>query len=942
MILLKANDELKMVFGRIIKTMGVNVAWNGNFVVLNNFLILSGSVRSLIFNFDNRKVLTNIIELPDREEDMEPVEGNEVLTNVLNMTLYAFGKWGVIKGLKVDQDYSQLNGLFYEILKDMNITPGFRDDNFRFYKERIQITYEETVQDAIVEGKRKAQEAAQEEKEQPEEQLGLWHKIRWEVEQCSFSKSELTAHEKHAARLGKNFYRTGFHCAQCQEKLFMVVYPEGEEFLVETEEGKVYLARCYTCSNCNSFYTPRPGKLLNEGDVYALKFGSDKEAYEDYQELLGNAGERTTNYHFNEYEWEYGKIKEPETIERACAEMEDMSEEELQQLDGKLEADFYPLNKAAPYRRRIQELLKRKRERQASKHQQGSLNEENSSQGLVDGKSKTSLAGRMSGTTGQASKFSRAAGNQDSAKSAKSSGIKINGTADISVNSGDANSQKSADNIRPKETGVQKDHRQRTQTEKDGSKNSEKSTEYGVSRQKSAAANTDQVQEKYDARMKVLERMSLRQLQELKKQVQSDAGLDYLQKEDYNNQIAQAVVQKEDQSIRKKAEECRDKPYAALVRVLDEVDQSQASEAVKSQVRQQLEELKEKQGKIEAEKLIASLPANVSSHQYRIFREKLAQYDGVDVSAYEQQLQERRKQTQKIELDNMLRRVGRSDKKGLRTMLSQLEQDFSEEDAAPMRKEIEGRLRKLEEAEIDKICPNILGMTFDEAAEAYEKIEGGAFLPDLKTNTLEMIDKRLTKIKMDECALLVEKLKEDLSGKIKDSERLHFYEARKVMRGDYEPQEAELTARALNTYAADRSRYEFPILICDSSSRKNGKEGFLLTPDHIYYNSTFNSEKIPVRAISGVQGNTGLLNRGIYLNRANGAKTKIPGGIPAKELGVFGEVLNQFIAYLQEKPESRSISYLVQEKHEVKCCYRCGFTYRGGNVCPKCGNQANQ
>ena len=466
MILLKANDELKMVFGRIIKTMGVNVAWNGNFVVLNNFLILSGSVRSLIFNFDNRKVLTNIIELPDREEDMEPVEGNEVMTNVLNMTLYAFGKWGVIKGLKVDQDYSQLNGLFYEILKDMNITPGFRDDNFRFYKERIQITYEETVQDAIVEGKRKAQEAAQEEKEQPEEQLGLWHKIRWEVEQCSFSKSELTAHEKHAARLGKNFYRTGFHCAKCQEKLFMVVYPEGEEFLVETEEGKVYLARCYTCNNCNSFYTPRPGKLLNEGDVYALKFGSDKEAYEDYQELLGNAGERTTNYHFNEYEWEYGKIKEPKTIERACAEMEDMSEEELQKLDGKLEADFYPLNKAAPYRRRIQELLKRKRERQASKHQQGALNEEISSQGLVDGKSKTSLAERMSGTTGRASKFSRAAGNQDSAKPSK---IDINGTEDTSVNSGEANNQKSENNI-PKETGVQKDHTKGTKHNKMGAR----------------------------------------------------------------------------------------------------------------------------------------------------------------------------------------------------------------------------------------------------------------------------------------------------------------------------------------------------------------------------------------------------------------------------------------------------------------------------------------
>ena len=66
MIVLKANEELKSVFGRMIKTMGVNVTWTGKFVVLNNFLILSGNVRSLIFNFDNRKVNTNVIELPDR------------------------------------------------------------------------------------------------------------------------------------------------------------------------------------------------------------------------------------------------------------------------------------------------------------------------------------------------------------------------------------------------------------------------------------------------------------------------------------------------------------------------------------------------------------------------------------------------------------------------------------------------------------------------------------------------------------------------------------------------------------------------------------------------------------------------------------------------------------------------------------------------------------
>ena len=151
----------------------------------------------------------------------------------------------------------------------------------------------------------------------------------------------------------------------------------------------------------------------------------------------------------------------------------------------------------------------------------------------------------------------------------------------------------------------------------------------------------------------------------------------------------------------------------------------------------------------------------------------------------------------------------------------------------------------------------------------------------------------------------------------------------------------ELVARALNTYAADRDRYEFPILVCDSSARQNGADGFILTPDHIFYNSLFSSEMIPIRSVTGLEGNTGLLNKGIYVKRGNGKRTKIPGGIPAKELKEFAEILEEFVFYLQEKPESRSIAYLSKEKHEVKCCYRCGYTYRGGNVCPKCGNQAN-
>lgn len=942
MILLKANDELKNAFDRTIKAMGINVVWTGNFVVLNNFLILSGNVRSLIFNFDNRKVITNVIELPNRQEDMEPVAENDILTNVLNMTLYAFGKWGVIKGLKVDQDYLQLNALFHEILKDVRVTPGFRDDNFRFYKDNIQVTYEEVVEAAKVEGKRKAQEAAkEEEKKEPEKKLGLWHKMCWEMEQCSFTKGELTSYEKHASRLGKNFYPTGFHCAECAEKLFMAVYPEGSEFPVETEEGKVFLARCYTCDQCNSFYTPRPGKLLKEGDVYSLKFGSDKEAYEDYKELLGSNGARTTNYHFNEYEWERGKTKEPETIEKACADMEDMTEGELKELDEKLDSGFYPEKAAKLYQRRIQELLRRMEKKHASEEiertaaasqgEEGNSvpqNERNANDPGLNRREKQqgnhSNSGK--GETARSGQYGREAESGNNLLQTQQKHFDISQTE----TGRGAQLPGNETGMPPKTSELQKHH----ETGK---------TEHsrGKSQGNGATSPDDKIREKYDARMKVLDRMSLRQLKELKKQIHAEPKLDYITKEDYNRQVAQAVSRKEEEEIRQKAKACQGKPYSVLAHTIEEIEKSNAPKEGKEEILEQLREQKKIRGQEEARQLMSSMPANMNRKQLRAFREKLSQYGEVDLSMYEKQLEDKRKQAEKLELDNMQRRVGRSDRKSLMNMLTQLE-EFSQDLAAPLKKQINDRMRKLDEAAIDKICPNILSMAFDEAAEAYEKIEGGAFLPELKTNTLEMIDKRLTKIKMDECALLVEKLKEDLKDRIKDSERLHFYEARKVMRGDWEPEEAELAAMALNTYAVDRSRYEFPILICDSSGRKNGKEGFLLTPDHLFYNSAFNSEKIPVRTIVGIQGNTGLLTRGIYVKRGKGVKTKVPGGIPAKELSAFGEVLDKFVAYLQEKPESRSISYLAKEKHEVKCCYRCGYTYRGGTVCPKCGNQANQ
>ncbi len=87
---------------------------------------------------------------------------------------------------------------------------------------------------------------------------------------------------------------------------------------------------------------------------------------------------------------------------------------------------------------------------------------------------------------------------------------------------------------------------------------------------------------------------------------------------------------------------------------------------------------------------------------------------------------------------------------------------------------------------------------------------------------------------------------------------------------------------------------------------------------------------------------SGAIKKGIYVKRSSGEMKKLPCGVKAGELPVFAEALHEFVAYLKAKPESRSIDYLAKKDHAIKCCYRCGYRYQGGDVCPKCGSKANR
>ncbi len=185
MIVLKTNRELDMTFDRLIKTMGVPVEWTKHFVVIGDYLILQGRVRSLFFNFESKKVITNVVDIPITEDVVQIEDGNKVC-NVLNLVLYAFGKWGVIHGIKVEKDYAQVNALFESVLREIHVEPGYTRENFRFYRDNLRINYEDVVQIAL----ESTEEKIEDEGEEEEASQGLWHNLVWKKRMSSFIKTE--------------------------------------------------------------------------------------------------------------------------------------------------------------------------------------------------------------------------------------------------------------------------------------------------------------------------------------------------------------------------------------------------------------------------------------------------------------------------------------------------------------------------------------------------------------------------------------------------------------------------------------------------------------------------------------------------------------------------------------------------------------------------------
>ena len=146
------------------------------------------------------------------------------------------------------------------------------------------------------------------------------------------------------------------------------------------------------------------------------------------------------------------------------------------------------------------------------------------------------------------------------------------------------------------------------------------------------------------------------------------------------------------------------------------------------------------------------MPLSMDRGQYKQFIEQIHSYEDVDLSPYEEKLRERREAAEKQEIANVVKRARKISREDLIELTAKLKDgDFLPDLVLPYLQKVEDKIRQLDAEAIELICPNPMQMTFAEGIEAYEQIETGDFLPELKTDALKMLTKRLAKLKTDEC-----------------------------------------------------------------------------------------------------------------------------------------------------------------------------------------------
>ena len=887
MIVLKSTAELHLVFNKLIKTLSVPVEWNGNFVISGNFLILPGKERSVIFNYDTRRVTTNLSDDKLSRKVPEPIKEGSGLINIFNLVLYAFGKWGALKGITVEKDYKKINTLVGAVFGAYGVSADYTEQHCFWYKDGTRITYEDVIQLAI-----ESEHRQPESEEDIEEETGLWHSTTWKLDNQSFIFEKLPMAQRRKGRIGHNFYKVGYACPHCGEKLYMASFSGREKPVIDTVEGRVQLARAFFCPSCVIFYTPLPEAGLEDEEVYYLDFDGDKTAGNDYMEMLGRLGTREVNGDFNKY------------VDRVNDEGRTTTRQSLNGIDKGISDERRSLNG-------IDKGIKDDK-RSLNGIDKGISDERRSLNGIDKGikDDRRSLNGIDKGISDDR----RSLNGID--KGIKDDRRSLNG-----IDKGIKDDRRSLNGI---DKGIKDDRRSLNGIDK------------GIKDDRSDLNGIDKGIS--DDRRSL---NGVRKFDDENEQI-SDKVSGNLDKEDVFDIVHEKAAVMADidgtgelHTYRKDASHvwCKDaiKSSRRKLRIRRLAVLFKSFSIVKwfrrKGYRKASEENSDKEPYRNAERI--SAPGAVTAS------------DGK--AGYTMREEAESAPAQRRKLDELLEKTGNATRKDIVDLLDKVKAGHFDK---TVQMEYAGKLQEdiaaLDRRRIDEACKGYLDYNGEELEKLYSMIEEEEFLPEIKAAALDSVSGRLWKIRNEEAELLVKRIKKSLcENGVSENHALYFYPAMEILEGRADTHVKDHLECAVDSYAPGLGKYEYPVIMEDTTGKQNGKRGMFITPDAIYYGNFYTYGHIMAENIERIGSYTGFMGRYVIVYLDDGSKIRLSSVIAKDELEAYAMTLNDFVIYLKQKPFSRKEKYLAKESHDVICCFRCGYVYKNMKECPKCGYKFN-
>ncbi len=452
--------------------------------------------------------------------------------------------------------------------------------------------------------------------------------------------------------------------------------------------------------------------------------------------------------------------------------------------------------------------------------------------------------------------------------------------------------------------------------------------------------------EKYRARIGVLDRLSDLQRKTLLRDIRNDRLLTEAEKESLYYPIQDYEYQELMQKAEEELKDPENRTFAHVCQMIERIEKEDLFEKTKEAVLETLRDLSAQYGAQEVHQIMEHVPQHVERSEYQELMEKLAPYRSIDlsayqVSAYQEQLRRMRETLEIKEISNMLMNSPKKTRRDYMKLLRRIEeQGFAKENAAPYIERILDWVSELDTARLKELLAGVQSMDFDAAALAYETIRTESFLPGLRESALSAVSRRLEEIRLAECRQLVQALRKNMEGVIKENPRHHFYPAADILSKTAVPEDTRLIDNAVSAYAEHRGRFEYPLFMADTSKEGNGRDGMLLTPEHLFYSSRMNGYRIDVSAVKSVYISSGLLNhRVLTAEEENGVRHKLPYAVEPDEMKNWAKVLDLYIRFLKKRAVSGRLSSESAQEQEEMSCKRCGCVYQEKGACPECGYQ---